>query len=68
MGLTKEERETIVLLSDDDDWAEVYTAQRPRITQLKARGAQLIEEGTFEGTAWARFRLPARCISFRSPR
>jgi len=67
MSLTKQERETVVTMNDGEAWAEVWTAQRPRITQLKARDAELLEEGTIEGTAWARFRLPARCISFRRP-
>lgn len=45
MSLTKPERETIVTMNDEEDTAEVWTAQRPRITQLKARGAELVEEG-----------------------
>lgn len=68
MSLTKLERETLIMLNDGEEWAEIWTAQRPRITQLKARGAALIEEGRVDDTAFAKFRLPARCISFRTVR
>jgi hypothetical protein len=49
--------------------AYIYTAQRPIITKLKKNpAATLVEEGTFEGTVWARFELPASLVSFRSTR
>ena len=44
------------------------TAQRTIITKLKRAGATLLEDGKIEGTAWARFRLPARFLSFRTVR
>ena len=36
--------------------------------KLKRAGATLLEDGKIEGTAWARFRLPARFLSFRTVR
>ena len=69
MSLTDFERETVVNLNDGDDIARVYTAQRKVITRLKNNpAAALVEEGTFEGTAWARFTIPAEFVSFRSVR
>jgi hypothetical protein len=68
MSLTKPERETIITMNDDTAEAEVYTCQRTVITKLRRCGAELLEDGTFEGTAWARFRLPARFLSFRTVR
>ena len=67
MSLSKAERETIISLSDADDVAYVYTAQRRIITKLKANpSARLIEEGVFDGTAWTRFEILNALISFRS--
>jgi hypothetical protein len=67
MSLTAAERETIVTMNDEDDLAEIWTAQRPIITKLKKNeAAELIEEGVFEGSVWAKFELPANLISFRS--
>jgi len=67
MSLTAVERETVVTFNDADEAAHVYTTQRPIITKLKANpAARLIEEGVFDGTAWARFELPKALISFRS--
>lgn len=67
MSLTAPERETIVTFNDEDDHAEIWTAQRPVITKLKKNeAATLIGEGKHDGSAWAQFRLPAELISFRS--
>jgi hypothetical protein len=55
-------------MNDEDATAEVWTAQRTIITKLKRAGATLLEDGKIEGTAWARFRLPARFLSFRTVR
>jgi hypothetical protein len=67
MSLTAPERETVLTMNDEDDHAEIWTAQRPIITKLKKNAAaELLEEGKFEGSAWARFRLPAYLVSFRS--
>ena len=69
MSLTATERETIVTLNDEDETAHVYTAQRSWITKLKRNpAATLLEEGTHDGSAWARFELPKGLVSFRSTR
>jgi hypothetical protein len=69
MSLTAPERETIVTMNDEDDHAEIWTAQRPIITKLKKNAAAtLIAEGKHDGSAWAQFRVPAELVSFRSKR
>jgi hypothetical protein len=68
MSLIKAERETVVTMNDAEDTAEVWSAQRRVITKLHRAGAELVEEGKIEGTAWARFRMPARFLSFRTVR
>ena len=48
MSFTPFERETRILLNDEDLTANIWTAQRPWITALKKNpAATLIEEGTF---------------------
>jgi hypothetical protein len=67
MSLTAPERETIITLNDEDDYAEVYTAQRPWITKLRKNpSAELVDEGTFEGSAYATFRVPKSLLTIRS--
>ena len=67
MALTRDERETIVNMNDGEDIAYIYTAQRRIITRLKNNpSATLVEEGSFEGSVWARFTMPARLVSFRA--
>jgi hypothetical protein len=69
VSLTAPERETIITFNDEDDTAEVWTAQRPWITKLKKNPAAiLVEEGKHEGSAWARFTLPKELVSLRSKR
>jgi hypothetical protein len=69
VSLTAAERETIITMNDEDDHAEIWTAQRPIITKLKKNAAAtLIDEGKHDGSAWAQFRLPAGLLSFRSTR
>lgn len=69
MSLTPGERETVINYNDGEDIAYIYTAQRKVITRLRRNvAAELVEEGEFEGSVWARFRLPARLVSFRAPR
>jgi hypothetical protein len=68
MSLTKLERETVITMNDDESEATVWTAQRRVITKLRNAGATLVEEGKIEGTAWARFTMPARLLSFRAVR
>jgi hypothetical protein len=67
MSLTAPERETVINFNDDEKIAYVYTAQRYMITKLNRNpAAVLVESGTHEGTAWARFEIPASLVSFRS--
>jgi hypothetical protein len=69
MSLSERERETIVNMNDGEEVAHVYTAQRRLITRLKNNpAAVLVGEGTHEGSAWARFTVPAELVSFRSVR
>jgi hypothetical protein len=69
MPLTAPERETVITFSDDWDTAHIYTAQRRVITRLKKNpAANLIEEGSFEGSPWARFEIASSLVSFRSTR
>ena len=69
MSLTAAERETIITLNDEDETAEVWTAQRPWITKLKKNpAATLLEEGKHDGSIWARFEVPKELISVRSKR
>jgi len=66
-SLTAAERETVITMNDEDDVADIWTAQRPVITKLKKNpAAVLVEEGKHGSTVWARFQLPASLISFRS--
>lgn len=66
-SLTAPERETIILMNDEDSTASVSTHQRTIITKLKANpAAKLIKEGLHGKTAWAEFELPAALVSFRS--
>jgi hypothetical protein len=66
-SLSPDERETIITMNDEDDSADIWTAQRPIITKLKKNpAATLTKEGRHGSTAWARFTLPASLISFRS--
>jgi hypothetical protein len=68
-SLNAAERETIITMNDEDDTADIWTAQRPIITKLKKNpAATLVEEGKQGSTVWARFTLPAGLISFRSTR
>jgi hypothetical protein len=67
VSLTAPERETIIRLNDEDETANVWTAQRLVITKLKKNaGAKLLDEGVHDGSAWAEFELPKELISFRS--
>lgn len=67
MSLTDSERETIINMNDGEETAYIYSAQRKVITRLKNNpAAVLVEEGTHDGSAWARFTLPAALMSFRS--
>lgn len=66
-ALTAEERETIIRLSDADDFVLVDTTRRVDISAFKKKeDAELVAEGTFGSTAWATFKIPkARWSSAR---
>jgi hypothetical protein len=65
MSLTAAERETVIVLNDEDDTATIHTSQRPWITRLKRNpSATLVDEGKFEGSAWAEFEIPKSLIAF----
>jgi len=69
MSLTDYERETIINMNDGEAIARIFTAQRRLITRLKNNpAAVLVDEGSHEGSAWARFTIPAELVSFRSVR
>jgi hypothetical protein len=56
MSLTAPERETIITLNDEDETAEIWTAQRPWITKLKKNpSAVLLEEGKHDGSVASRW-------------
>jgi hypothetical protein len=56
-------------MNDEEETADIWTAQRPVITKLKKNpAAVLTEEGKHDGSVWARFTLPAGLISFRTTR
>jgi hypothetical protein len=54
---------------DGCDYVTVWSAQRRVVTKLrKLNGAELLEEGLYGTTVWAKFKLPASALSFRNPR
>lgn len=67
-ALTAPERETMVNACDADDFITVWSAQRRIITRLrKLACAELLEEGHYGTTVWAKFKLPVEALSFRNP-
>jgi hypothetical protein len=67
LSLTAVERETIITLNDEDETAEIWTAQRPWITKLRKNpSAVLLEEGKHDGSVWARFQIDKSLISVRA--
>jgi hypothetical protein len=64
MSFIAPERETIISLNDEDDTADIWTAQRPWITALRRNPqATLIEEGKHGSSVWARFEVPKDLIA-----
>lgn len=58
--MTPFERETSITTSDGDGMVRIWTAQRAYITRMKRNPAFiLVDEGTYEGSPWADFRIPA---------
>lgn len=61
MALTAPERETTIISTDGDDLVTIETAQRRHITRLRKNPAFAeVATGTYEGSEWARFTIPAR--------
>jgi hypothetical protein len=66
-SLTAPERETVVLMDDESDFALVTTWQRRVITKLeKNPAAEKLWEQRLGTSKGAQFRLPANLISFRA--
>ena len=66
MSLTPYERETVVGMNDEDDFAIVTTYQLTVITKLrKNTAAEEITTLHQAAQGGAMFKLPAKCISFR---
>lgn len=66
-SLAPEERETVILMDDSTDLCTIYSHQQRVITKLRNNpAAKLIEEGRHGTTAFARFELPVKLLSFRS--
>jgi hypothetical protein len=67
VSLSAAERETVIVMTDEDGFAEIYTAQRRWITKLKKNpAATLVVEGKHDGSAWARFEVPKELVSVRA--
>ena len=61
MALTAPERETTIISTDGDDIVTIETAQRRFLTRLRKNPSFTeVAAGTYEGTEWARFTIPAR--------
>jgi hypothetical protein len=68
-GLTAPERETVIVMNDESDVAEVTTHQRPMLTKLRKNpAAEEIEDVSFGSTPGATFRIPKDRISFLGPK
>jgi hypothetical protein len=69
MALTAYERETVVNLNDEDDFAIITTYQRSVITSLRKNpAAREITPGAMKKWGGAQFAIPAKLINFRNPR
>lgn len=67
MSFTAPERETVIRLNDEEEFATVYSAQPAVITRLKKNpAARLVDEGRVGRSRWAEFQLPKAFVSFRS--
>lgn len=68
MSLTAYERETVININDQDEFAIVVTYQRTMITKLRRNpAAELIEQFDHNGSPGARFKIPAKLVSIRNP-
>jgi len=54
------ERETVITVSDEDKLVHIWTAQRPVINRMQKHPSfTLLKAGTYEGSPWAEFTIPA---------
>ena len=70
MRLLPEERETIILWSDADDTANVYTHDRKLISRLRELAGKYpvqIYEDRKEAAGAVSYTVPKNCVSIRSP-
>lgn len=68
-ALTPAERETVILLNDEDDTAIVSTHQRSVLTKLERNpSATKLEDLSVGKNKGARFSMPKNLISFRTGR
>jgi hypothetical protein len=68
-GLTGSERETVIVMNDEDDFASITTHQRPVLAKLrKNSAAKEIEDVSFGSTPGATFRIPRDRITFLGPK
>ena len=69
LSLTGYERETVINLNDDETVAYVYSAQRPILRKLEAHAyAELVDQGSHQGSPWAKYKIPAKYITISKPR
>lgn len=68
MALEAAERETVITMSDADDFIHVQTSQRKWITKIeKNAAAEILEDFTFEKTRFITAKLPINAlINFRN--
>lgn len=70
-SLTAEERETVILLNDADNFAIVTTHQKPRVTQLEKMcrngNAEKIEDLTWGNQTGGSYKVPVNMITLRNP-
>lgn len=70
MNLTPEERETIILFSDADTKANVYTHDKKlidRLEQLAARYPDLVYEERKEHEGAVSYMIPKSCVCLLAP-
>lgn len=70
MNLTPEERETIILFSDADTEANVYTHDKKliaRLTQLAERYPDMVYEERREHEGAVSYMIPKSCICLLAP-
>lgn len=67
--LTPQERETVILFSDADETAEVYTHDRRLIKRLKLLASKHPEKVMLESESHesVRYTVPKRCVAIREP-